>query len=202
LILVFGLSLWAQADKQETNPAGKLSDRPANKPAEPATDGKEPVYAEPAEEDESLATPKVYTFNPLQAKKEIETGDFYMKRGNYRGAAARFREASMWDDGSEDAFYKWGEAAEKMKDYTSAREALGKFASMTADKKKADEVRKRMAKFPKEDHVTAPQPPFRMPPGAPVPGQNPARQPGGVGQPGAVGQYPGQYPQYPGTQRR
>ena len=97
----------------------------------------------------------------------------------------------MWDDGSEDAFFKWGEAAEKLKDYTSAREAFGKFASMTADKKKADEVRKRMAKFPKEDKVAAPQPPLIPPPGYPKPGQ--------VGVPGAQNQYPNQQR---GTQRR
>lgn len=82
----------------------------------------------------------------------------------------------MWDDGSEDAFYKWGDAAEKMKDYTSAREAFGKFASMTADKKKAEEVRKRMAKMPKVDKVAQPEAPFRVPPGTPIPGRNPANQ--------------------------
>lgn len=153
LILLLGLSLKAQSDKQE------------------------PVYVEPPEEDESLITPKVYTFNPLQAKKEISTGDFYMKRGNFRGAAARFREATMWDDGSEEAFFKWGEAAEKMKDYTSAREAFGKFVSMTADKKKADEARKRVAKMPKVDKVApAEAAPLRIPQGYPIPGQNPASQ--------------------------
>lgn len=187
LILVVGASLWAQAEKQ----TAKLGDRPANKQADQASDGKEPEYAEPPEEDENLATPKVYTFNPLQAKKEIQTGDFYMKRGNFRGAAARFREASMWDDGSEEAFFKWGEAAEKLKDYTAAREAFGKFASMTADKKKADDVRKRVAKFPKVDKVAAPQPPLIPPPGYPKPGQ--------VGVPGAQNQYPNQQR---GTQRR
>ena len=53
----------------------------------PPPDPNPPKYAEPPEEDESLATPKVYSFNPLQAKKEISTGDFYMKRGNFKGAA-------------------------------------------------------------------------------------------------------------------
>jgi tetratricopeptide (TPR) repeat protein len=149
--LPWGLSLKAQSDKQE------------------------PVYVEPPEEDESLITPKVYTFNPLQAKKEISTGDFYMKRGNFRGAAARFHEATMWDDGSEEAFFKWGEAAEKMKDYTSAREAFGKYVAMTSDKKKADEVRKRVAKMPKVDKVApAEAAPLRIPQGYPIPGQNPA----------------------------
>jgi tetratricopeptide (TPR) repeat protein len=113
-------------------------------PPEPAA----PKYAEPPEEDESLATPKVYSFNPLQAKKEISTGDFYMKRGNFKGAAYRYREATHWDDGAADAFFKLGEASEKLKDFSTSKEAFEKFAGITADKKKAAEVLKRIAKYP------------------------------------------------------
>lgn len=102
----------------------------------------------PPEEDETLATSKVYTFNPLQAKKEISTGDFYMKRGNFKGAASRYREATQWDDGNADGFFKLGEATEKLRDFGAAREAFEKFAAMAADKKKAAEVRKRVAKYP------------------------------------------------------
>jgi tetratricopeptide (TPR) repeat protein len=112
-----------------------------------------PIYAEPPEEDESLATPRVYTFNPLQAKKEISTGDFYMKRGNYKGAAYRYREATLWDDGSVDAFYKLGEASEKLNDYPAAREAFAKYAGISTDKKKIADVKKRVAKYPAEAPV-------------------------------------------------
>ena len=114
----------------------------------PPPDPKPPTYATPPEEDESLSTPKVYTFNPLQAKKEIQTGDFYMKRGNFKGAAYRYREATNWDDGNADGFYKLGEASEKLKDYPSAKEAFTKYAGMVADKKKSEEIRKRVAKYP------------------------------------------------------
>lgn len=116
----------------------------------PPPDPNPPKYAEPPEEDESLATPKVYSFNPLQAKKEISTGDFYMKRGNFKGAAYRYREATLWDDGNADGFFKLGEANEKLKNFSAAREAFEKYASMAADKKKAAEARKRVAKYPAE----------------------------------------------------
>jgi len=92
--------------------------------------------------------PKVYTFNPLQAKKELSVGDFNMKRGNVKGAAYRYREAAQWDDGSAEAFQKWGEASEKLKDYDSAREAFGKYVTLVTDKKKIDAVQKRVAKYP------------------------------------------------------
>jgi tetratricopeptide (TPR) repeat protein len=106
-------------------------------------------YEEPPEEDESLAAPKVYTFNPLQAKKEMQTGEFHMKRGNYKGAAYRFREATLWDEGLTEALFKLGEANEKLKDYDAAREAFAKFAKAADDKKKVADVQKRVAKYPK-----------------------------------------------------
>lgn len=114
----------------------------------------EPQYAEPPEEDNKVAIAKTYVFNPLQAKKEIETGDFYMRRGNYGGAAMRYLEATLWDDGSADAFYKLGEASEKAKNYQQAREAFTKFLTLNSDKKKADEVKKRVEKYPGATPVT------------------------------------------------
>jgi tetratricopeptide (TPR) repeat protein len=110
---------------------------------------KEPVYAEPPEEDERLVRPQEYTFNPLQAKKEMSTGDFYAKRGNYKAAAARYREATLWDQGWPEAYFKLGEASEKIKDYGAAREAYARFIELTPDKKKAEDARKRIAKLPK-----------------------------------------------------
>ena len=118
---------------------------PPPPPEKPATPEK---YEEPPEEDETLSTSKVYTFNPLQAKKEIDVGNFQMTRGNYKGAAGRFREATMWDDGNSEAFYKLGDASEKMKDYSAAREAFAKYSSLVTDKKKIAEVQKRIAKYP------------------------------------------------------
>jgi tetratricopeptide (TPR) repeat protein len=109
----------------------------------------EPAYQEPPEEDNKVAVDRTYAFNPLQAKKEIATGDFYMKRGNYGGAAMRYREATLWDDGSDEAFFKWGEASEKAKNYLDARDAFGKFLAINTDKKKAADVEKRLQKYPK-----------------------------------------------------
>ena len=106
------------------------------------------VPAEPPEEDDALAGHRQYVFNPLQAKKEITTGDFYTKRGNHKAAAGRYLEATLWDEFSPDGHFKLGEAREKLKDYDGAREAFTRFIALTPDKKKADDIRKRMAKWP------------------------------------------------------
>jgi len=109
-----------------------------------------PTPVEPPEEDESLIRPQQYSFNPLQARKELTAGDFYEKKGNHKAAAARYQEATLWDDSWPDAYLKLGETREKLKQYEPAREAFQKFIELTPDKKKAESIQKRIAKYPKK----------------------------------------------------
>ena len=67
----------------------------------------------PPEEDKSIAV-KDYAFNPLQAQKEIRTGNYYFKKGAFRAAAGRFEEATKWNDGEPEAWLRLGEAEEKL----------------------------------------------------------------------------------------
>lgn len=140
---------------------------PPQTPAQPADDSQqpaEPVYQEPPEEDETLATARQYTFNPLQAKKEMDTGNFYYKKGSYRAAANRYIEATLWDENNPEPFYKLGEAYEKLEDYARSREAYNKFLALTDDKGKAEDVRKKMAKWPANPPPPPPKPKFVPPP--------------------------------------
>ena len=102
---------------------------------------------EPPEEDE-IQKPKEYVLNPLQAQKEITAGNFYNKKGNTRAAQKRYLEATRWDPGSAEAFYRLGETSEKLHDYTSALEAYTKYLELDKNAKNADALRKRIAKWP------------------------------------------------------
>ena len=102
---------------------------------------------EPPEEDESLK-PAEYTFNPLQAEKEMKVGAFYYKKGSYKAAARRFREATHWDPTSAEAFLKLGQAEEKLKDEKAAREAYTKYLELAPDGKDAASVRKKLERRP------------------------------------------------------
>ena len=102
--------------------------------------------AEPPEEDETLAV-KQYEFNPLQASQEIKVGEFYMKKGSFRAASIRFREATRWDPSNAEAHYKLGEALERAKDPKGAKEAYAKFIELTTDSKRAAAVRKRVERL-------------------------------------------------------
>jgi tetratricopeptide (TPR) repeat protein len=115
------------------------------RPAAPNTVTKEEV---PKEEDESLSpVNKDYAFNPLQAEKEVTVGNYYLKKGSYRAAANRFREATKWNQGYGEAWLKLGEAAEKEKDVKTAKEAFVKYLEISPDAKDAAEVRKKLAKL-------------------------------------------------------
>jgi len=113
---------------------------------QPATSDKEEV---PPEEDTSLAVTE-YSFNPLQSKKDVQTGNFYFKKRSYLAAAGRFRAATKWDDSNLEAWLRLGEAEEKIKDPKAAREAYAKYlelASDPKDAKSAAEVRNRLKKL-------------------------------------------------------
>jgi tetratricopeptide (TPR) repeat protein len=100
----------------------------------------------PKEEDADLKTTE-YAFNPLQAEKEVLVGNYYYKKGSYRAAANRFREATKWNPGYGEAWLRLGEAEEKQKDMKSAKEAFAKYLEISPDAKDAAEVRKKVEKI-------------------------------------------------------
>ena len=103
---------------------------------------------EPPEEDVSLV-PKEYSFNPLQASKDLRIGNYYFKKGNYRAAAHRFEEATKWDGTNAEAYLRLGEAKEKQRDRKAAAEAYAKYLEIAPDAKDAPEVKKRLEKVHK-----------------------------------------------------
>jgi len=140
--------LWAQQQEppQQDQPPAKgqpeLQQRQRPKPAAP-TSGKQEV---PPEEDKQTAT-QDYAFNPLQAQKEVQTGNFYFKKGSYRAAMLRFQEATKWNDGYGEAWLRLGEAAQKLKDPKAAKEAYAKYLEIEPDARNAAEIRKKVEKL-------------------------------------------------------
>lgn len=110
----------------------------------PAAWAQPPAPAEPPEEDEALA-PKEYAFNPIQARKEIEVGNYYFKKGSYRAAAGRFLEATRWDPNNAEAYLRMGESYEKLKDWKAMRSAYEKYLELDAGGKDAARVRRSLA---------------------------------------------------------
>ena len=112
----------------------------AQDPKKPA----EPKEQQPPEEDESVA-PKEYSFNPLEAEHDVQIGNYYFKKGNYKGARSRFREATRWNPSNAEAFLRLGDSEEKMHDKSAARQAYAKYLELAPDGKEAASVKKKLA---------------------------------------------------------
>jgi tetratricopeptide (TPR) repeat protein len=119
--------------------------------AAPAQRRRTPTPAPPPEpdEEETTAEPE-YTFNPIQAKKELQIGDFYFKKKSYRAAANRYEHATKWQPNLADAFYKLGETREKLDQPEQAVAAFQKYLELSPSPHKADEVKKRIAQLQKQ----------------------------------------------------
>jgi tetratricopeptide (TPR) repeat protein len=112
-------------------------------PPKPPAGGKEEV---PPEEDKSISVTE-YSFNPLQAQKDLTVGNYYFKQHKYRAAETRFREALKWNDGLGEAWLRLAEVEEKLKDPQAAKEAYTKYLEAAPDAKNAGEIRKKVEKL-------------------------------------------------------
>lgn len=119
---------------------------PAQTPKVSKDQSKQSKEAEPPEEDDS-AKPTEYAFNPLQAEHELKVGEFYMKKGSYGAAVARFTEATKWNPTLAEAYLRLGDAQEKFKDHKAAKEAYSKYLQLAPDAKNAPEIKKKLAKM-------------------------------------------------------
>ena len=142
LIFAIGAPVFAQ-DPQPAQPPPKSPAELKRRNQAPPREEKETL---PPEEDTSIAV-KSYAFNPVQAQKEVRTGNYYFKKGSYRAAAGRFTEATRWNGGNSEAWLRLGETEEKLKDSKAAREAYEKYLELAAEAKNAEEIRKKLEKL-------------------------------------------------------
>ncbi len=100
----------------------------------------------PPEEDESVK-PKIYPLDPLEAERNIKVGNFYMhqkKTAGYRAAAGRFEDATKYNPNSAEAFFRLGEAEEKLKNGDRAKLAFQRVIRIAPDSKLAKEAKKKL----------------------------------------------------------
>jgi tetratricopeptide (TPR) repeat protein len=55
-----------------------------------------------------------HPFNPQKAAKDVEVGDFYFKRKNYRAALARYQDALLWKNNHAEANFRMAQCLEKL----------------------------------------------------------------------------------------
>ncbi len=102
--------------------------------------------APPEEDTEAVPEVKEYSFNPLQAEKEVRVGNYYFKKGSYKAAASRFQEAVKWNPGFAEGYLRLGDAEEKLADQKAAREAYSKFLDLAPNDKRSEAIKKKLGK--------------------------------------------------------
>ncbi|HTS74998.1 MAG TPA: tetratricopeptide repeat protein [Bryobacteraceae bacterium] len=123
-----------------------LAQQQPPKKQQPAPKAGQQKEEEPPEEDESLK-PKVYVLNPLEAQRNVTAGDYYFKKGKYPAAQWRYTEATKWDPGSAEAFFKLGEVDEKMGNRKGARAAFKNCVDLASEAKLVSEAKKKLEKL-------------------------------------------------------
>jgi len=119
--------------------AGSLPPKEADSPP--------PLDQLPPQEDKAKTDDEKYAFNPVKSKKAVEIGEFYFKKSDFKAAAARYIEATKWNDGNADAWLRLGEAEEKMNDAKAARAAWEKYLQLAPQGKNAAAVRGKIEKL-------------------------------------------------------
>ena len=144
LSLMLGSGAWTQS---KTDQAAKTQDK-----ATAQQNGNAPAAQQPPEEDnppeeDASVAPRVYPFDPLESERNIKVGNFYMHQGTvrgYRAAAGRFEDATKYNPNSVDAFFRLGEAREKLKDKDGAKAAFEKVVKLAPDSKLAKEAKQKL----------------------------------------------------------
>jgi len=62
-----------------------------------------------------------HPWNPMKALKDVEVGDFYFKRKNYKAALERYREALYYKDGDAVASFRLAVCQEKLGNKAEAK---------------------------------------------------------------------------------
>ncbi len=152
MLVYFLAALLAQQPPPPPPPADARSKKPEivildpNAPKGLENNKEEKPKEKPAEMEEA-APPKQYAYNPYQAEKEVEVGDFYMKKHNYTAAILRYQEATKWKPNWALPYLKMGQAYEKNEEARSAAEAYRKYLEMLPKDKRAKQIREEIAKL-------------------------------------------------------
>jgi len=111
-------------------------------------------------------THELHPWNPHNADKNVEIGDFYLKRRNYRAAVSRYREALYWQDNHAIATFRLAETLEKLGQISEARKNYQSYLKILPKGPSAADARKALDRLKDKPDTptsaqTGPLPPHR-----------------------------------------
>jgi tetratricopeptide (TPR) repeat protein len=118
---------------------------PGQTPANPAQGKKNNA----ATDNATVNAPDQPKWDPLRAEKDLEVGQYYMKKGDYDAAIDRFNDALEAKPGYAVPFRFLGEAQEKKGQKKKALKSYRRYLDLVPRADDADKVRKKIEKLEK-----------------------------------------------------
>jgi tetratricopeptide (TPR) repeat protein len=90
-----------------------------------------------------------HPWDPMKALKDVEVGDYYFKRKNYRAALDRYKEALYWKDNDAIASFRLAVCQEKLGDKAEARKYYAQYLKILPEGPFAKEAHASLARLGK-----------------------------------------------------
>jgi tetratricopeptide (TPR) repeat protein len=114
----------------------------------PAGDAKaHPNSGEALEDEGSGDVKEFHPWDPHKSAKDVEVGDFYFRRKNYKAAEDRYREALTYKDNDAIATYRLAVCLEKMGRPEEAREEFESYLQILPHGPQAEDSHKAIARI-------------------------------------------------------
>ena len=160
-LVIWGKAAQAQKDPNKNQPpprserdkeAGESSSRDTRIDlSPPPNDAKDHPYSSiPSDDADDATSPDVQEFHPYdphRALKDIEVGDFYFKKKNYRAALDRYREALFYKPNDALANFRMAQAFEKLSQYNDAVEHYEEYLKILPNGPQSEEAKKALEKL-------------------------------------------------------
>ena len=122
----------------------------SSKPASPPNDMKPKSPAKQKKDSATQNAPDQPTWDPLRAEKDLEVGQYYMKKGDLDAAIDRFQDATTAKPGYAIPFRYLAEAQEKKGLKKQAIKSYQRYLDLYPHAEDGDKVRKKIDKLYKE----------------------------------------------------
>src|SRR6202158_2187078 len=139
-VLCAGCLLRAQDPQQE----------PAPKPADPRTTPQPKPAGKKNKDAATQNSPDQPAWDPLRAEKDLEVGQYYMKKGDFDAAIDRFQDAATAKPGYAIPFRYLGEAQQKKGLKKQAIKSYQRYLDLYPHAEDAEKIRKKIDKLRKE----------------------------------------------------
>ena len=120
--------------------------------------------AKATEEDAAEATDvqEFHQWNPMRALKDIEVGDYYFKRKNYRGALERYKDALIYKENDAVATFRLAVCQEQVADKAGALNNYAAYLKILPHgpfaEEAQDSIERLTAEMPAKKETAAQQP--------------------------------------------